>query len=330
MSGAEKNGEPELDPEIYHDAGEFESESIEVLADYKKKKSTILTIGLPLLAVVAVLALRNLASLTLPMILGFGGIAAMGFFLNRAYSPVREFKNRVKTEFGNRVLAHYGRQMKLQVQGINEGEFRYAVDEIAPSYDRYRSEDLITGIIKGTDFKFYEVELEEERKHTDSKGNTTTTYVTVFKGFVVSIHLNRQYRGNIRISADSALNRLFSKDRVRLESMEFEKLFDVHADDQISSRTILTPLFMEKLTELALSPAFQSNRHKGLFGNSKRPAFQATIKNDYINLMIRSNTNKFEVDDDGKQVHLKGFARAIQEDMKAITYCIEGLKLEQD
>lgn len=332
MSGSEQSGTPELDPEIFRDAGKFELESIEVLAGYKKKKSTILIIGLPILAVVALFALRNLDNLLLPMILGFPGVAAIGFFLALAHKPASEFKNRIKAEFGNRVLGHYGENMKLQTQGISESEFRYAVEDIAPNYDRYRSEDLITGVIKGTDFRFYEVELKEERKRTDSKGHTTTTYVTVFKGFIVSIHLNRQYRGSIRISADSALNRWFSKDHVRLESTEFEKLFDVHADDQISSRTILTPLFMEKLTELALSPAFSTNRQKGLFGlggNSKRSAFQATTKNDYINLMIHSNGNKFEVDDDGKQVHLKKFAMAIQEDMKAITHCIEGLKLEQ-
>lgn len=42
----------------------------------------------------------------------------------------------------------------------------------------------------------------------------------------------------------------FQKKRVVLEDVDFEKIYDVHCDDEISSRMILTPVFIEKLLHL--------------------------------------------------------------------------------
>ncbi|OOY52925.1 DUF3137 domain-containing protein [Solemya velum gill symbiont] len=320
----------QLDPEIFKDASVFESESIELLANYRKKSIAIRTTGILMIVIIAVLALRGKGfpmadpgDHSLPFFLGAGIIALMGILSKHAYRPVRRFKQKIKFDFGNRVLWHYGDGIELRREGASESEFRYALKDIAPQYDRYSSEDLVKGEIKGTDFQFYEVEL-QKKQETDTKGHRRTSYKTVFRGHVLSIHLNRQYQGYIRIKADSLGNRLFpDKDLIRLESPEFEKLFDVYADDQISSRTILTPSFMERLTELAQSPTLTSGR------KLNRPAFRATIKNDYINLMIKTRGNRFDIKDDGKQVHLKTYAMAIQEEMKAIIHCIEGLKLEQ-
>lgn len=41
------------------------------------------------------------------------------------------------------------------------------------------------------------------------------------------------------------------KKRVRLENIEFEKFFDVKCEDQIGSRMIITPAFMDRLVKLA-------------------------------------------------------------------------------
>ena len=39
--------------------------------------------------------------------------------------------------------------------------------------------------------------------------------------------------------------------RVKLENLEFEKLFDVQCEDQVTSRMIVTPAFMDRLVTLA-------------------------------------------------------------------------------
>ncbi|OOY43562.1 hypothetical protein BOV91_03735, partial [Solemya velum gill symbiont] len=87
-------------------------------------------------------------------------------------------------------LWHYGDGIELRREGASESEFRYALKDIAPQYDRYSSEDLVKGEIKGTDFQFYEVEL-QKKQETDTKGHRRTSYKTVFRGHVLSIHLTR-------------------------------------------------------------------------------------------------------------------------------------------
>jgi hypothetical protein len=42
-------------------------------------------------------------------------------------------------------------------------------------------------------------------------------------------------------------NRSRSKNRVQLENIEFEKLFDVKCEDQVTSRMIITPAFMDRI-----------------------------------------------------------------------------------
>jgi hypothetical protein len=55
--------------------------------------------------------------------------------------------------------------------------------------------------------------------------------------------------------------------------------------------------------------------------------FQATVRDDFLHLLIPSNADKFEVYDDGKTVKLDRFVETFNMDMKAIVSCIEGLNL---
>ena len=45
-------------------------------------------------------------------------------------------------------------------------------------------------------------------------------------------------------------------EKIRLEDPEFQKLFEVYCDDQITARYVLTPAFMERLKKL-------NEKHKG-------------------------------------------------------------------
>lgn len=47
------------------------------------------------------------------------------------------------------------------------------------------------------------------------------------------------------------------KHRVKLENIEFEKYFDVQCDDQVGSRMVVTPAFMDRLVTLAKSGKYK-------------------------------------------------------------------------
>jgi len=46
------------------------------------------------------------------------------------------------------------------------------------------------------------------------------------------------------------LSYLFKKERIKLENIDFEKIFDVYSEDETEARRLLTPKMMEKLVEL--------------------------------------------------------------------------------
>lgn len=134
-------------------------------------------------------------------------------------------------------------------EGIGEEVFnRSGLFGVRP--DRYHTEDLIEGEINGTAFRFAEVHAEERRTSTDSKGRTRTYWVDIFRGFLFIADFGRPFRGATTVYRNSWIKLRFGTQRVKLESPEFEKRFDVYGDDPVEARYLLTPLLMERIVSL--------------------------------------------------------------------------------
>lgn len=114
--------------------------------------------------------------------------------------------------------------------------------------DRYHSEDLIKGKIGQTWFRFAEVHAEEKRVTTNGKGQTQTTWVTIFKGFLFVADFHKDFSGRTVICRDSLFN--FRGNRVKLENPDFERRFDVYSSDQVEARYLLSPSMMERIVAL--------------------------------------------------------------------------------
>lgn len=122
----------------------------------------------------------------------------------------------------------------------NNGEFeRY--------YDRYHTEDLIKGeILENCKIIMAEVHTEREETTTDSDGHTTTTYVTLFHGLFAEIEIPKFLVFNLKIRRDALLSKVFKgKQKLEMDSSEFEKIFDVSTSDKIQSMRILTSDVMQ-------------------------------------------------------------------------------------
>lgn len=126
-------------------------------------------------------------------------------------------------------------------------------------FDRYNSEDKLSGKIGKTKFTAAEVHIEKKHKDKDGK----THYSTIFKGILFVADFNKNLNSRTVVLPDVA-ERCFGKlignflqkmnilngSLVKLENPEFEKIFSVYSYDQIEARYILTPQMMEQLTEL--------------------------------------------------------------------------------
>ncbi|HNR15909.1 MAG TPA: DUF3137 domain-containing protein [Chitinophagaceae bacterium] len=121
--------------------------------------------------------------------------------------------------------------------------------------DRYSGDDYIEGTHEKTFFCFSE--LHTERKVSSGK---STHWETIFRGLFFIADFNKNFSGRTYVWSErnpqiNFLTKLFSSfawnlEKVKLESVEFEKRFIVYSSDQVEARYILTPSFMERIVRL--------------------------------------------------------------------------------
>lgn len=138
--------------------------------------------------------------------------------------------------------------------GLQAGVYDFREAKILPNWDRETYEDRLTGTRKGIAFDFFEARLEEKRTTRDSKGRTQTKWVTVFSGQCLRFEFPRKFHGRTLVARDAGIFNRFGgargMDIVKLEDPVFEKAFTVYSTDQVESRFILTPDFMQRLVDM--------------------------------------------------------------------------------
>ena len=111
-------------------------------------------------------------------------------------------------------------------------------------YNRYNSEDYFRGKIENRyDIQMAEVKTEKEETHRDSDGKTRTERYLKFHGLFAKIKMEKSLQTSLQIRG----NFKTSESRVKMDSQEFEKYFDVASDNKIITMQILTHDVMEML-----------------------------------------------------------------------------------
>jgi len=129
------------------------------------------------------------------------------------------------------------------------------ISEIVSEYDEINGRNYInTGLFE---MSYFVITKEEEYTETDSDGNETiqTREVTVFTGWLVKHRFYKNAEHKITVTDNSfhlsdVLPIFHDNTRVKMDSPEFEKYFDVYSDDQIGTRVVLTHNFMDDLVEI--------------------------------------------------------------------------------
>ena len=102
-------------------------------------------------------------------------------------------ENSIYGEVIPKIINDYMKGLKYNhYEGINSSIYREARFE---GYDRYSSDDLISGTINDQDFIMSEVHT--ERRHTDSDGNTS--YTTIFHGAFAKVTLKKDFKCFVNI-----------------------------------------------------------------------------------------------------------------------------------
>lgn len=251
----------------------FEKERIAANA-YGRQVGTKLLIATGVALLVGLIAL---AGAGLPPIAGVIGLVIWGVIAGIIYQCtagkrkalyLSRFKGQVIQEIANRL--HPGMQY-APGQGISEATFDGS-GIFSRSSDRYQSEDGFRGIIGKTDVFFSEVHAEYKSTTRDSKGNTRTTYHTIFDGLFMVADFHKHFRSPVLVLPDVAEKSLgilgkklqsfrpFSDAKlVYMEDPEFEKQFVVYGSDQVEARYILSTSMLRRI--LDLREKWQDNVH---------------------------------------------------------------------
>ena len=193
--------------------------------------------------------------------------------------------------------------------------------------DRFRSEDFISARYKNVGFEQSDV-LIQRRNHNNSKHTgaraSKSGYTTTFRGRWLIFDFNKQFRSNLQIIQKGFRNtkkkHLFRKsvsllNPVEMESSAFNKKFKVYAANAHEAFYIITPVFMERIQNLAAH-----NKGKLMFcfvGNKLHIAFQ-------------DGKDSFEPGSALKPLNEEKTTQKIRGEIEVITQFIDELSLDNN
>lgn len=231
--------------EVYQQMYKESGLELEQLKNAQKEKYIIMIFSMVCMSIIALLCKIKFLWFGVMLLLIWLSIA----YILQYYKYKTIYKEKVIKKF---VTAYSDKLNYYPNRGIasriyNQGEFE-------KFYDRYHSEDLIEGIIlENCKISMAEVHTERKDTSTDSDGNTTTTYVTLFHGIFAAVELPKFIRFKLKIRKNSILNNLFKgNSKLEMDSGSFEKIFDVNTNNKIQSMRILTSDVMQMLIDFKL------------------------------------------------------------------------------
>lgn len=171
---------------------------------------------------------------------------AIGIYVIRG--PYKNYRKSVKNDVMTLFLKFFP---DFQYEGGNGlSLYDFQKSRIFPAYTTAKADDCFRGVYQGVGIRVCEELLENE--YHDAKGRRHVR--KVFQGIGVELEMNKPFSGQTIVVKDRGIfNALVKYDglqRVKLEDVVFEKIFEVYSNDQIEARYLLTTAFMERILSL--------------------------------------------------------------------------------
>lgn len=166
--------------------------------------------------------------------------------------------------------------------------------QLFPFYDNKSGDDYFHGNYQGIQTIISEELLTKKVRTKNGSHN-----VTVFRGVVILLEMNKKFKGKTIVLKDRGFFNIFKriggKERVKLEDVVFERRFEVFADDQIEARYLLTTAFMERI--LKVKDAFRGqNIQFSFFDNKLLIAIETKCDMFEVSSLFRRTTNRKMID----------------------------------
>ena len=179
-----------------------------------------------------------------------------------------------RSNFKNRVVASIAKSFGLSYDE-NGG---LTADEFFEIYDCYineqSSEDMMSGEVQGVRVRFSDFYAAEKVR---TKNGTRTD--VKFQGVLFVAGFHKRLNCEVRVCHKNSRNLRKYGQRANMDDVKFEEFFDVYTTDQVGARYALTPLLMQRLTEVYLRLGSQIN---------------AVLREDKIYVAIETWRDNFE------------------------------------
>lgn len=120
--------------------------------------------------------------------------------------------------------------------------------------DKFTSNDYICGTYKNVKFEQSDIHIQEKYEEEDKDGNEIITWETIFEGRYMIFDFNKNFKANVQVISNDfikrSLPRIKNNKKVKLEDIEFNKMFKIYSEIEHDAFYILTPHFMEKIKKL--------------------------------------------------------------------------------
>lgn len=179
-----------------------------------------------------------------------------------------------RSNFKSRIIVSIAKSFGLSYD--ENGGLR--TDEFFEIYDCYineqSSEDMMSGEVQGVRVRFSDFYAAEKVR---TKNGTRTDIK--FQGVLFVADFHKRLNCEVRVCHKNSRNLRRCGQRANMDDVKFEEFFDVYTTDQVGARYALTPLLMQRLTEVYLRLGSQIN---------------AVLREDKIYVAIETWRDNFE------------------------------------
>ena len=179
-----------------------------------------------------------------------------------------------RSNFKSRIVASIAKSFGLSYDE-SDG---LGTDDFFEIYDCYineqSSEDMMSGEVQGVRVRFSDFYAAEKVR---TKNGTRTD--VKFQGVLFVADFHKRLNCEVRVCHKNSRNLRKCGQRANMDDVKFEEFFDVYTTDQVGARYALTPLLMQRLTEVYLRLGSQIN---------------AVLREDKIYVAIETWRDNFE------------------------------------
>lgn len=217
----------------------------------RKKSRKASLISLIIILIVDTIILVTIKSISIFSIVPIFIIDIFIFIISQIIlgnKEITQFNKDYKEKVVNKMLENFIDELDyIPLKGMPSNIYDEA--QYGSHYNKYYSDDYFEGKIDNQKIIMSDLLVQEETTKKDKDGNETTETTTIFNGLFGKINLDKSINSNLNITRDYGFS-LFNKQKLEMDSYEFEKNFNVYTDNNIIAMQLLTADIQEDILEL--------------------------------------------------------------------------------